>query len=98
MAARPTTRSRTTTTPTAGSRAAARTPVRDFSSTSAYRLEWDVRPVYDFLFSLTGDDGAPEDIPATDRRWLTDARASLSKEIRAEIKVLEESELAIHVA
>jgi DNA-binding transcriptional ArsR family regulator len=98
MAARPTTRNRTTTPAADGSRAAARTPVRDFSGTSAYRIEWDVRPVYDFLFSLTGDAGATDDIPAADRRWLADARASLPKEIRAEIKVLEESELAIHVA
>jgi DNA-binding transcriptional ArsR family regulator len=98
MAARPSTSNRPAGPASGTARSSSRAPVRDFSGTSAYRIEWDVRPVYDFLFSLTSDAGATEDIAAEDRRWLTQARASLPKEIRAEIKTLDESQIAIHVA
>ena len=62
-------------------------PVRDFASPAAgYTIEWDVRPVYDFLFSLAKDDDSPEDLPedgpdVADRgapRWLVDGHHDLT--------------------
>jgi len=93
MAARPTTR-RTTERPAGATRPA----VRDFTGGASFAIEWDVRPVYDFLFSLSGDAGSTDDLPAADRRWLTDARASLPGDLRASVGRLFENELAIHIA
>lgn len=97
MAARPTTQH---AAPRPASTATARTrpPVRDFAGGSSFTLEWDVRPVFDFMFSLSTEAGSTDDLPAEDRRWLTDARASLPADIRAEIKAFNETEMAIHVA
>ncbi len=94
MAARP-----TTNTPTPHREAAAtRPPVRDFAGGRSVTVEWDVRPVFDFIFSLSSDAGSTDDLPAADRTWLTDARASLPAEIQADLKALYETEMAIHVA
>lgn len=71
--------------------------VRDLTRGGAsYRIDWDVRTAYDFIFSLSGDAGATDDLPAADRVWLKDARAALDPEIQAGIRDLFESELAIH--
>jgi DNA-binding transcriptional ArsR family regulator len=42
-------------------------------------IEWDVRTIYDFLFSLSDDAGTTDDLPAEDRRWLSENRAELAK-------------------
>jgi DNA-binding transcriptional ArsR family regulator len=53
--------------------------VRDFSRPAAapYRVEFDVRTVYDFVFSLSDDAGSTDDLPAGDRAWLADNKAIL---------------------
>ena len=94
MAARPTTR-KTTDRPLA---VPTRPAVRDFSGGTAYSLEWDVRPVYDFVFSLSEDAGSTDDLPAVDRQWLADARSSLPRDARASVSRLFESEVAVQVA
>jgi DNA-binding transcriptional ArsR family regulator len=91
MAARPATRR-----PPASPATAPRPAVRDFTSGIPYLIEWDVRTVYDFLFSLSGDAGSTEDLPAGDRAWLTDARASLPQELQPSVSRLFDTELAIH--
>jgi DNA-binding transcriptional ArsR family regulator len=96
MAARPTTRRTTISYRPVG--APTRSPVRDFTGAAAFAIEWDVRPAYDFIFSLSEDAGSTEDLPAADRRWLTDARASLPEALRASVGRLFESELCIHMA
>jgi DNA-binding transcriptional ArsR family regulator len=71
--------------------------VRDLTRGGAsFRIDWDVRTTYDFVFSLSGDAGSTDDLPAPDREWLATSRASLSEEVRAGIHDLFESELAIH--
>lgn len=97
MAARPSTQP---AAPRPASTGAARTrpPVRDFAGGSTFTVEWDVRPVFDFMFSLSAEAGSTDDLPAEDRRWLAEARASLADDIRAEIKAFNETEMAIHVA
>lgn len=76
-----------------------RSPIRDFTGgASGQVVVWDVRPVYDFLFSLTGDAGETDDIAADDRRWLNAARADLPTEVRTELDRMCETELAVHVA
>lgn len=59
----------------------ARAIVRDFSRTTAapYRVEFDVRTVYDFVFSLSDDAGSTDDLPAGDRAWLTESKAALRR-------------------
>jgi len=96
MAARPATRhTRERQTPDVQVRA----PVRDLNSGSAsFAIDWDVRPVYDFVFSLSGDAGSTDDLPATDRKWLEDAKAGLPAEVRDAATRLFESEVAIHIA
>ena len=71
--------------------------VRDLTRTGAsYRIDWDVRTAYDFIFSLSGDAGSTDDLPAPDRAWLTDTRKSMPAEVREAIESLFQSELAIH--
>ena len=73
--------------------------VRDFRGGGAtYRIEWDARSVYDFIFSLSDDAGSTDDLPAADRRWLTEARAALPDAIRADRDAVIANELCIHVA
>jgi len=45
---------------------------------ASVELAWDVRPVYDFVFSLSDEVGLTEDLPARDRRWLADAKAEVA--------------------
>ena len=94
--ARPT--NRRTPVVTAGD-AQARPAVRDFTGGAAgHVIEWDVRPVYDFLFSLSDEAGATDDLPAADRRWLTEARAALPEAQRETFKRIGNTDLAIHLA
>jgi DNA-binding transcriptional ArsR family regulator/AcrR family transcriptional regulator len=62
----------------------------------SFQIDWDVRPAYDFVFSLSGDAGSTEDLPAPDRTWLQESREALDPEARAGARDLFESELAIH--
>jgi DNA-binding transcriptional ArsR family regulator len=93
MAARPATRrpvGRLVDTPQ-------RAIVRDLTRGGAsFRIDWDVRPAYDFVFSLSGDAGSTDDLPAPDREWLVANRAALPESVRDGVKDLFESELAIH--
>src|SRR4029077_11693416 len=97
MAARPATRSSTATN-TQREPGATRPTVRDFAGGSVFAVEWDVRPVFDFMFSLSSDAGTTDDLPADDRRWLTDTKAGLPAGIQDDLKILNETEMAIHVA
>jgi DNA-binding transcriptional ArsR family regulator len=95
MAARPTTRR----APGRPADTVNRPIVRDLSRGGApFRIDWDVRPAYDFVFSLSSDAGATDDLPAADRLWLTDSLASLEAEDRSSIRQLFENELCIQVA
>lgn len=58
-----------------------RPAIRDFTGRSGYTVEWDVRTVYDFVFSLSDDAGSTDDLPAPDRGWLTDGKAALRSEL-----------------
>ncbi len=93
MAARPATRrpaGRPADVPT-------RPVVRDLTRGGvSYRIDWDVRTAFDFVFSLSGDSGSTEDLPAADRQWRLDSLKSLHAEIQAGVQDLFESELAIH--
>lgn len=94
--ARPTTRRAPVATP---GDAPARPAVRDFTGgTAGHVIEWDVRPVYDFLFSLAAEAGATDDLPADDRRWLTESRAALPEAQRAAFNLVCDTDLAIHLA
>jgi DNA-binding transcriptional ArsR family regulator len=81
-----------------GARNAPRAAVRDFSGGGAYAIEWDVRPVFDFVFSLSDDAGSTDDLPAADRQWLEDSKASLPAGARASAAELFATEVAIQVA
>jgi DNA-binding transcriptional ArsR family regulator len=71
--------------------------VRDLTRGGAlFRIDWDVRTAYDFVFSLSGDAGSTVDLPAADREWLTTSRKALHPDAQAGIASLFESELAIH--
>ena len=73
--------------------------VRDFRGAGAgYRIEWDVRSVYDFVFSLSDDAGSTDDMPPADRRWLAEARAALPEPANSDRKLLLASELCIQIA
>ncbi len=96
MAARPATRHfRERQTPDLQVRA----PVRDLTRGSAsFRIDWDVRPAYDFVFSLSGDAGSSDDLPTADRTWLAEAKASLPANVQEATTRLFESEVCIHAA
>lgn len=54
--------------------------VRDFSGarpTATVRVDFDVRTVYDFVFSLSPEAATTEDIPAPDRQWAEESRAEM---------------------
>jgi len=44
---------------------------------SQVEVVFDVRPVYDFMISLSDDSGSTDDLPAADRDWLKAARDAL---------------------
>lgn len=97
MAARPATRH--PAAPVATRPAAPATPrVRDFSGqATSYAIAWDVRSVYDFLFSLNEDDDFPHDLLEADRAWRDDARAALLAAMPEDAPLIG-SEVAIMVA
>ena len=98
MAARPATRHSVSTRERPAD-VPARAPVRDLNrGTSSYRIDWDVRPAFDFVFSLSEDAGTTDDLPAEDRAWLADAKAKMPAEIKESWVWLTEAELCIHVA
>ena len=71
--------------------------VRDLGrGSSSFTIEWDVRPAFDFLFSLSGEAGSTDDLPAEDRRWLTESRAALPADAQAGIVEMFDSELCIN--
>jgi DNA-binding transcriptional ArsR family regulator len=73
--------------------------VRDYARPGAgFAIEWDVRTTYDFLFSLTEDAGATEDLPPADRAWLTESRAAITGEAKDDLDALTASSGAIFVA
>jgi DNA-binding transcriptional ArsR family regulator len=95
MAARPATRA----TRDRSSDAPVRTPVRDLTrGATSFHIDWDVRPAYDFVFSLSGDAGETDDLPAEDRAWLKTARKSLPAGVQDAAKQLFESEICINAA
>ena len=65
---------------------------------ASIRIDWDVRPAFDFIFSLSDEAGSTDDLPAADRAWLTEARASLPTDLRELAHDLIESEVWIQVA
>jgi DNA-binding transcriptional ArsR family regulator len=60
-------------------------------------VEFDVRTLYDFLFSLSDEAGSTDDMPAADRAWLRRARADLNLELEG-VGGLRAVEVAISVA
>lgn len=96
MAARPATRHlRERPTPDLQVRA----PVRDLTRGAAsFRIDWDVRPAYDFIFSLSADAGSTDDLPAADRTWLTESKASLPADVAAATTRLFDTEVCVHAA
>jgi len=77
--------------------AAPRPPVRDFTGAPAgHVVEWDVRTIYDFLFSLSEDAGGMDDLPAEDRRWLVDSRAALAADGHSLDQL--RHDLSVHIA
>ncbi|HLX35177.1 MAG TPA: metalloregulator ArsR/SmtB family transcription factor [Candidatus Limnocylindrales bacterium] len=57
--------------------------MRDFTAASAsFSIEWDVRPAFDFILSLSEDSGTTDDLPEADRTWLADALAALPEASR----------------
>jgi DNA-binding transcriptional ArsR family regulator len=73
-------------------------PVRDFTGTAPrFAIEWDVRPSYDFLFSLSPDAGTTDDLPAEDRRWLRDARTGLADAAKERVARATKDDLSIHL-
>jgi DNA-binding transcriptional ArsR family regulator len=76
-----------------------RTPVRDMTrGATSFRIDWDVRPAYDFVFSLSADAGETDDIPAEDRAWLTTAKALMAESVRGPALELFAAELCVHSA
>jgi DNA-binding transcriptional ArsR family regulator len=96
MAARPATRDRKERTEETPVRA----PVRDLTrgATTSFQIDWDVRPAYDFVFSLSGDAGETDDLPAEDRAWLVSSRNALPAGVRDAATELFESEICINAA
>jgi DNA-binding transcriptional ArsR family regulator len=93
MAARPTNRTVTAESPRGSS---PRPAVRDFTGATGQAIEWDVRSVYDFLFSLSEDAGSTDDLPAADRAWLLENRAAIGS--AGGLNKLVAHDLSVHVA
>jgi DNA-binding transcriptional ArsR family regulator len=97
MAARPATRA--TRARDRSDEAPARAPVRDLTRGAAsYRIDWDVRPAYDFVFSLSAEAGETDDLPAEDRAWLKAAKTSLAASVGEADKQLFDSEFCVSAA
>ncbi len=66
-------------TPSRSSSAASpvRAPVRSVGSGTPLPMTFDVRTAYDFALSLAVEVGEQDELPAEDKAWLTEARASI---------------------
>jgi DNA-binding transcriptional ArsR family regulator len=73
--------------------------VRGFSGSGLGQVsvEFDARTLYDFVFSLSEEAGATDDLPAADRAWLREARAGLNLELE-DAGALRAVEIAVSVA
>jgi DNA-binding transcriptional ArsR family regulator len=97
MAARPATRA--TRARDRSGEVPVRTPVRDLTRGSAsFRIDWDVRPAYDFVFSLSGEAGETDDLPAEDRAWLKTAKNALPASVRDGDKQIFDAEFCVSAA
>ena len=64
--------------------------VRDLSrGPASFRIDWDVRPAFDFVFSLWDDAGETDDLPAADRAWLAEHKGAMPADVAAKFKPLE---------
>ena len=76
-----------------------RPAIRDFSGGgTGFGIEWDIRPVYDFVFSLTADDAWDHDIADEDRELVRTGRERVRAAVDAEAMSIVEDECGIHVA
>ncbi len=76
-----------------------RPALRDFSGAStAFTIEWDVRPVYDFVFSLTADESWTHDIAEADRALARRGVERIRALPDAGIGEILDDECGIHVA
>src|SRR5262245_21201796 len=95
MAARPATKTvrerPTEAQPDAAARDLSRGP-------ASFRIAWDVRPAFDFVFSLWDDAGETDDLPAADRQWLADSKAAMPPDVATLFKRLFESGICVHIA
>lgn len=73
--------------------------VRGFSGSGLGQVsvEFDVRTLYDFVFSLSEEAGSTDDLPAADRAWLSAARADLNLQLEG-LGELRAVEIAVSVA
>ncbi len=95
MAARPATRA----VRDRSGEAPVRTPVRDLTrGATSFRIDWDVRPAYDFVFSLSAEAGETDDLPAEDRIWLKTARETLAAGVTDADRQLFDSDICISAA
>ena len=95
MAARPATRAARDRS----GEAPVRAPVRDLTrGATSYRIDWDVRPAYDFVFSLSAETGETDDLPAEDRAWLKTARNTLPNSVGDADRQLFDSEICVSAA
>jgi DNA-binding transcriptional ArsR family regulator len=76
-----------------------RPAVRDLSrGPASFHIDWDVRPAFDFIFSLWDDAGETDDLPAKDREWLTKSKSAMPAAVADKYKRLFESGICVHVA
>src|SRR2546426_10870203 len=76
-----------------------RTAVRDLArGATSYRIDWDVRPAYDFVFSLSAEAGETDDLPAEDRAWLKTARHTLPNSVGDADRQLFDSDTCVSAA
>ncbi|MFP5343331.1 MAG: ArsR/SmtB family transcription factor [Candidatus Limnocylindria bacterium] len=72
--------------------------IRDMAArATGFSVDFDVRTVYDFLFSLAEDAGKTDDLPAAERDWLRTTRESLAEDLRPDLARLFGGQLAIHL-
>ncbi|HEU4674150.1 MAG TPA: metalloregulator ArsR/SmtB family transcription factor [Candidatus Limnocylindrales bacterium] len=58
-----------------------RPAIRDLNRRHSYAVEWDVRPAFDLVLSLSAEAGQTDDLPTRDREWLAAAKAGLRAEL-----------------
>ncbi len=73
--------------------------VRGFSGSGLGQVavDFDVRTIYDFVFSLSEEAGSTDDLPAADRAWLSAARAELDLQLDG-VGALRAVEVAVSLA